>query len=99
MGFKFQIEYETGVSNKAANALSRSDIDEDATSSFAALSQPIPVLIDAVITKQRTRPNVSAFKASVEARTALSGALSMTGCYITNGGSTLARIPTSMSSF
>ncbi|VFQ64951.1 unnamed protein product [Cuscuta campestris] len=70
MGFKFRIGYKTGVSNKAADALSWRDTEEEEPAAqFTALSQPIPLLLDAVRMEHQTKPDVLTLKAGVAAGT------------------------------
>ncbi|VFQ78707.1 unnamed protein product [Cuscuta campestris] len=53
----------------AADALSRRDSDDNTTASFVALSQPIPVLLEAIKAEQRTQPEIAELKTAVEAST------------------------------
>nr|GEV00634.1 Ty3/gypsy retrotransposon protein [Tanacetum cinerariifolium] len=47
MGFDFVIEYKAGASNQVADALSRVfEVDEEETTAFMSLSQPLVGLID-----------------------------------------------------
>ncbi|VFQ81342.1 unnamed protein product [Cuscuta campestris] len=54
----------------AADALSRRDSDDNTAASFVALSQPMPVIMEAIRAEQRTNPELVALKTAAEAGTA-----------------------------
>ncbi|VFQ68537.1 unnamed protein product [Cuscuta campestris] len=66
MGFKFRIEYKTGTSNRAADALSRRD-EDDATVLFVATAQPLPLLLDSLRAENGALPDLQRLHAECEA--------------------------------
>ncbi|VFQ66833.1 unnamed protein product [Cuscuta campestris] len=70
MGFKFRIEYKTGATNKAADALSRQTDEDDAAGFFMALAQPVPHLLRDLQRENETLPDLLALHREVTRRVA-----------------------------
>ncbi|VFQ76085.1 unnamed protein product [Cuscuta campestris] len=70
MGYKFRIEYKTGASNRAADALSRRDDDAELATLFTTYSRPLPKLLDALAAENSQDSELQQLHAAVTAGSA-----------------------------
>ncbi|VFR01482.1 unnamed protein product [Cuscuta campestris] len=63
MGYTFRIEYKSGSSNKAADALSRRKEEGDAAGVFAAYARPIPSILTDIKRENESTPEIQAIHA------------------------------------
>ncbi|VFQ83783.1 unnamed protein product [Cuscuta campestris] len=70
MGYKFRIEYKTGASNRAADALSRREDISDTATLFSTYARPFPSLFQDIQHENTTADDLLALHAAVTAGTA-----------------------------
>ncbi|VFQ96450.1 unnamed protein product [Cuscuta campestris] len=73
MGYKFRIEYKTGASNRAADALSRREDEAEVASLLLTYARPQPKLLDDVATENTPSPELRQLHEAVAAGTAKPG--------------------------
>ncbi|VFQ66499.1 unnamed protein product [Cuscuta campestris] len=70
MGFKFRIEYKKGATNRAADALSRRDCEEETAGLFNTYAQPVPHIMQALRWENASLPDLQELHSAVTAGTA-----------------------------
>ncbi|VFQ88466.1 unnamed protein product [Cuscuta campestris] len=73
MGYKFPIEYKTGASNRAADALSRRGDDAEVAALFTTYARPLPKLLEAIAAENTTEQELLRLHEAVAAGTAHPG--------------------------